>query len=259
MDHTGTSPAERASRLMQGHQIASRRRRLTTTAVVVIAVVASTFGAQKALSARDGSAPDVAAPKHSTKDFGFRLTPALATAKKKTEPAVTVALYEDFLCPSCRVFEERSGDFLRSAVEDGRIVIEYRPFTFLVGASTNRYAERASNAAACVADSAGVVAYADFHDRLYANQPKEGGDGPKDSKLIAWAKKAGAPDAAECIRDETFAAWVAQALAEGKSRGVSKTPTVSVNGSALQVAGQDGGTAIPGPDALEQAISSLGA
>ncbi|MGA8986932.1 DsbA family protein [Aeromicrobium sp.] len=240
---------------MRGYQITSRRRRLTTTVVVVIGVVAATFGAQKALSIKNDNGAQALAPQHATKDFGFRLTPALVEGKKRTQTPVTVTLYEDFLCPSCRVFEKRSGDFLRSAVKQGRIVLEYRPFTFLVGASSNRYTERASNAAACVADSAGVVAYAKFHDRLFAHQPTEGGAGHKDDKLIAWAKKAGAPKAERCIRDEKFADWIVQALAEGKDRGVSTTPTVSVNGSVLQVAGDSGGTAIPGPKVLEQAIS----
>lgn len=243
---------------MDRHDSFARRKRLLTTIMVVLVVAASIVVAQRTLTGDDeGAMGDIDAPTNSTDDFGFRLTPTIATGEKTSEPAVTVALYEDFLCPACRTLEERSGTFLREAVASGQIVLEYRPFTFLIGASKNRYTQRASNAAACVADTAGVAAYAEFHDALFDKQPKEGGKGPADKALIALATKAGAPEAGPCIREEEFADWVAQAVIEGRERGVTMTPTVSINDSILRVVGDDGKPAIPRPDDLERAIDQF--
>lgn len=229
-----------------------------TTLVVTLVVAGSILAAQQAMSSGDkDEAGDLATPAHATEEFGFRFTPAIATGTKKAEPAVTVAVYEDFLCPACATFEERSGDFLRKAVESGQIVLEYRPFTFLLGASTNQYTQRASNAAACVADTAGVAEYAAFHQALFDDQPDEGSKGPDDDALSALATKSGAPDADSCIRDETFADWVAEAVIHGRERGITMTPTVSINDSILRVAGDNGNSAIPRPDDLERAIAQF--
>ncbi|EFQ84658.1 DsbA-like protein [Aeromicrobium marinum DSM 15272] len=251
--------ADRAARLLQGQQATTHQRRLKVSLITIVLVIAAVAVAGYVLSGREDAAEaDAATPANSTESFGFRLTPALATGTEVPDPPVTVALYEDFLCPSCRIFEERSGAYLRDAVTQGRIVLEYRPFTFLIGASTNRYTERAANAAACVADSAGVVPYANFHDLLYANQPAEGVAGHEDPVLVDFAAQAGAPDIAACVEEERFADWVKAALAEGREIGVSQTPTVVVNDVKVEVIGQSGGVVMPGTDELEQAISQAG-
>lgn len=256
-DHQPTR-AERAAKLMDDHRSTSNRRRLATTLMVVIAVAACVFGAQRLLSSGEEPVEAADTPQHASKDFGFRLTPALVNDDDQSEPAVTVAVYEDFQCPSCAVFKEDTGDFLREAVSSGRIVLEYRPFTFLADASTNRYTSRAANAAACVADATGVVQFAKFHDLAFAKQPDEGGPGPEDDTLIAWAEKAGASDVDSCIRDERFADWVNQAVTEGRDRGVSQTPTVAINESILSVSDDDGGTRLPEADDIERAIKRSG-
>ena len=256
MEQNEPTRAERASKLIDDHQTSSNRRRLVTTVIVLIAVAGSAFGAQRVLGGDDAPVTD-ATPANATADFGFRLTPTLATGDDLPEPSVTVAVYEDYQCPSCATFEKNTGDFLRDAVRAGDIVLEYRPFSFLEGASTNRYATRAANAAACVADSAGVPEYAKFQAAAFAEQPEEGGPGPEDDTLIEWADEAGAPDAAPCIRDERFAEWIAQALAAGQELGVSSTPTVAINGSIVRVAGENGGSRLPGTEDIERAIKDL--
>ena len=255
-DHQPTR-AERAAKLMDDHRSTSNRRRMATTLFVVIAVAASVFGIQRLLSPGDEPVAAADTPRHATEEFGFRLTPALVDGDDQADPAVTVAVYEDFQCPSCAVFEEETGDFLREEVDAGRIVLEYRPFTFLAAASTNRYSPRATNAAACVADETGVVALADFHELAFAKQPEEGGPGPEDDTLTTWAEEAGAADAAACIREEHFADWVNQAVVEGRDLGVSETPTVAVNGSILSVSDDDGGSRLPDADDIERAIERL--
>lgn len=255
-DHQPTR-SERAAKLMDDHRTTSNRRRLATTLVVVIAVAASVFGAQRLLSPAADPVDETSTPKNATEDFSFRLTPALVNDDDEPDPSVTVAVYEDFQCPSCASFEEETGSFLREEVAAGRIVLEYRPFTFLDAASTNRYATRSANAAACVADASGVTQYADFHERAFEKPPEEGGPGPEDDTLVDWATKAGAPEAETCIRDERFTEWLGQAVTEGRDLGVSETPTVTINGSILSVVDEDGGTRVPKPDDIERAIEGL--
>ena len=69
------SPADRASRLIDGHRTTSGRRRLTTTVIVVIAAAAAVFAATHAL--RPDGAPDqgYAVPDNASDDFGFDLIP----------------------------------------------------------------------------------------------------------------------------------------------------------------------------------------
>lgn len=260
MNQHEPSAADRAGQMLQAHQETANRNRFVATVVVLVLVIAAVaVGGYLAATGGgddDGDA-DVAVPANSTGDtFGFELTPALATGTDLPKPAVTLGMYEDFLCPSCGEFERQSGAFVREQVAAGRISVVYHPFTFLVNASTNRYSQRASNAAACVADTAGVPQYAVFHELLYANQPAEGGPGHEDDVLIAWAEQAGAPDAAECIREETFEAWVAEATEYGLSKGINTTPTLTLNDSIVKEA--DGSVRVLGPDRLDEAIRSAG-
>lgn len=251
--------ADRAEALLRGHERTSSRKRNVATVGFIVAVIAMIALASFLVSRKDDGVAEIAAPRNATDTFGFLLTPAVATGNPDApEAPVKVALYEDFLCPTCGRFESESGAFLRDAVAQGRISLEYRPFTFLIGASTNRYTQRAANAAACVADTAGVGAYAAFHDVLYANQPAEGGPGPDDDALIAFAEQAGAPKAAECIRSEKFEQWIVTALEKGREAGVESTPTVTVNNSILNVLGSEGRPVMPGTDDLERAIAGAG-
>ena len=259
MDDGNSRASEQASKLLRASDDRGRRSRAGLTVVIVLAAIALVAASTALLQRQESSeADDIAAPRNATESFGFRLTPAIATGTDVADPAITVAVYEDFLCPTCRQFEEQSGAFLREAVASGRIVVEYRPFTFLLSATTNEYTQRAANAAACVADEAGVAAYAAMHDLLYVNQPPEGGAGPEDDRLVELAREAGAPDAGDCIRDRTFDAWVEAALAEGREAGISSTPTVVVNDQVLTVVNDNGRPVAPSTDDLEQALEALG-
>lgn len=237
-----------ADDLRRGHRSSSRRRGAITVAVFAVLLACVAAGSAYQFATGDDSEDVAAVPRNATDRYSFVHTPA------DGEADVTIRLWEDFLCPSCGEFEDRSGDYLREALDDGRINLEYHPFVFLLEASTDRYAQRAGNAAACVGDAAGAEAYSAFHDTLMQRQPDEGRDGHDDEQLITWAEKAGADDVADCIRDETFTPWIEEALKAGRKLEVTSTPTVRI-GNVTIVAGGDG-DAIPGPDELEIAISA---
>ncbi|WP_170931424.1 thioredoxin domain-containing protein [Aeromicrobium sp. PE09-221] len=199
---------------------------------------------------------DIAVPEHATDDYGFMLTPDLVTGTDTGDvPPVNVQVFEDFLCPSCKAFHEESGAFLAEQVASGTISLTYQPFTFLLEASTDEYAQRAANAAACVADDAGVVAYAAMHDLLLQHQPAEGGPGLSDDQLLDFATQAGADDIAACIEERTFAPWVERALEAGRAADVTTTPTVRIGGMDV-VRSTDGAESIPGPEELQFAIEA---
>ncbi|MET1037666.1 MAG: thioredoxin domain-containing protein [Aeromicrobium sp.] len=202
--------------------------------------------------ASPGATDDVPAeqspvPAGVTDDFGIVHRPGTGGADR-----ITVVLYEDFLCPACGAFEAAAGDFLRDAADDGEISIEYRPFAFLHQASTNDYAARAWNAAACVNDASGPDAFTAFHDLLFQNQPLEGGDGPEDAELVDLAEQAGVTGIDACIGEQTFTPWVEAALDRGRDDGVSGTPTVRIDGQ--DVAGP--GNTIAGVEDLRAAIDA---
>ncbi|TXL57702.1 DsbA family protein [Aeromicrobium terrae] len=250
----GPKRAELADAMMQKHQSTDARGRIIATIVIVLAAVAIISAGAYFKSQKDDDTSGADAPKHS-KDHGFVLTPAVATGDKKAKkPKVTIELYEDFLCPSCGIFEKRSQKFLDKQVKKGKITLVYKPVPFLVGASTNRYTERAHNAAACVADAAGIRAYRKFHHSLYKIQPKEGTAGPSDAKLIALAKRAGAPKVSKCVKDEKFEDWLAEGVNLAKEADVQHTPTIVVNDQILRVFGDNGNVVMPGNDELKRAI-----
>ncbi len=149
---------------------------------------------------------------------------------KATAP-VKVVVYEDFLCPYCREFEESSRDFLHAAAEQGKVEVEYRPFHLL----SPQYSLDALNAYAAVLQKSSPSVALRFHDLLYDKQPYEQASSfPDAAQLASWAKSVGGDsqtvEAAVTANDPAFAK-VADGLAA--SAKVPGTPTIFVNGKAL--------------------------
>ena len=242
-----------ADRIRHEHLHGDPKRRLVGW-VIALAVIAGAVALIAVIlpllpTPGDDEAPE---PANATEDYGFLLAPETDAAG---EP-IAVVLYEDFLCGSCRAFHDETGEFLTEQLEAGVISLEYRPIAFLLTASTDEYAQRAANAAVCVADEAGVEAYALMHDLLLEHQPEQGGAGLTDEQLTEFAAEAGATEAAECIEERTFEVWVGQALEASLAADVSVTPTVRVDGVNV-VRLSDGQESIPGPEELEFAFDSL--
>lgn len=168
--------------------------------------------------------------------------PALENAPVATAPSQdgvvsmgggseVVSTYIDFMCPFCNQFETTYGDQLLDLAANDKITLEVRPVNMLDGQSSTQYSTRSANAFFCVADTDGAQA-ATYLRALYDEQPREGGPGLDDARLIEIAKAYGV-DIATCQKDLTFADLAVAnydampASADG-SRG---TPTVAVNGA----------------------------
>ena len=157
------------------------------------------------------------------------------------DDVIRIQMYVDYFCPICGQFEKANGDQLTTWLESGAANVEIFPMEILDRASQGtKYATRAANAAACVADTS-PDQYYDFHNILFENQPKEGSDGLTDKELIALTKEAGVTSprvVASCINDGEFENWVADARTRAQNgpivdSNVDKivgTPTVIVNG-----------------------------
>jgi protein-disulfide isomerase len=141
---------------------------------------------------------------------------------------VTVEAYIDFLCPFCRMFEERSGPALEAMLDRGLIALVHHPVGFLDGASTTRYSSRAAAASGAASDGGRFLEY--LH-ALYANQPPEGGPGLSDEELVMLGQAVGLTDPAfaESVMSGRYLPWAAFVTEQALRRGVQGTPTTFVD------------------------------
>lgn len=158
---------------------------------------------------------------------------------------VRIDAFIDFLCPFCRQFELSSEPTLARLVADGMVSLVYHPMNFLDEASTTKYSTRAAAAAGCAADQGRFAEYAHV---LFVNQPPEGGPGLSDAELAGIGRAAGLDDAAfaACVSDGRYLDWAPYVTARAAELGVEATPTVLVEGAAVN----------PEPRAIDAAVAS---
>jgi protein-disulfide isomerase len=144
------------------------------------------------------------------------------------EPKVVLSVYEDFLCPYCRAFEEQFGPTIARLIDSGAVAVDYSPVAILDRPENQNYSSRAGAAAYCVADASTDI-FQRFHTALFAQQPSETGTSfPTDTELIETAREAGSSGSVfDCIKDGRHVAMV-QGMAE--SSGIHSTPTLRING-----------------------------
>lgn len=165
----------------------ARRRQAIVGAIVLAVVTVLVIGFTVVQSARrdaDLEAGALATPGN--------LGPGNSIVVGSPDAKVTITAYEDFLCPGCNRFEQVNAAQIDTWIKDGTAKVEYRPVAILDHVSTDDYSTRAMNAAAAVVTVA-PAGFAAFHKALFANQPKEGGPGLSDDRLLQLAATAGAP------------------------------------------------------------------
>lgn len=162
------------------------------------------------------------------------------TPTEQDGDAAHIVVYQDYLCPFCGQFDRANAEYLTGLVEEGTATLELHPISILDAQSQGtRYATRAANAAACVADDE-PDAFLAVNTALYAQQPEEGTSGLTDDELVELVQGAGATEdsVATCIRDGEFTEWVGDAtdralqgpLPDTDVAAVQGTPTVLVDG-----------------------------
>jgi len=174
-------------------------------------------------------------------------TPVPSELNADGVPAIHIFL--DYTCPACARFEETYSPVLRTWLENGSATVEYHPVSFRDAQTAGtRFATRAANAAACVADKS-PDAFFDFNEYLFANQPRPPASYElTNSQLGEIARASGVVNLegfTQCVEEETFANWVGEATVRAMSTGpvpvknsevalIRGTPTVLVNGKEFQ-------------------------
>ncbi len=167
----------------------------------------------------------------------IRVTSSKVINKEGTsDPKAVVSLYEDFLCPHCRDFEQKFGPTINQLIDSGAIGADYYMVAILDSPNTGNYSSRAGAAAYCVADES-KDAFRRFHAALYAQQPGEtGASFPDNSQLVTTARLAGAGGTVpDCINKGKYVPMV-QGLAA--ATGTNSTPTIKINGQDFEVTEQ---------------------
>ncbi|WP_053653690.1 DsbA family protein [Streptomyces sp. MMG1121] len=208
-----------------------RRRTLIVGASVVcvlglaavIGVVAANVGKNKAAKAGPVVAPSGAQGKDS-----------LAIPVGKDGAKSTLTIWEDVRCPACQAFEVAYRPTLHELADAGKLRIEYHLVRLIDGNLGGSGSLRGANAAACAQDAG---KFRDYHDVLYANQPKETDDAyAGNAKLIELAGKVGGLDTPafrKCVNDGTHDSWVNKANKAFQGGGFTGTPTVLLGGKNI--------------------------
>ncbi|MFT4125165.1 MAG: DsbA family protein [Gordonia sp. (in: high G+C Gram-positive bacteria)] len=155
----------------------------------------------------------------------------------------TIDVFEDFLCPGCKRFEETSGQAIVDAVTVGRLRVRYHMLNFLNPRSASKtYSSRAAGALQCVGASKQPAVFFRFHRALFAQQPEENGDADhSDADLARIAAEHGAATPTQqCIAGAAMIADADGAAEESRNQltkaldGPAVTPSVLLNGEPVE-------------------------
>lgn len=181
--------------------------------IVVIAIVAS-----GAFGAGGHAAPTPSSSAAPTFAYGARSV-GIAAAP------VTIEIWADFQCPFCGLFSHAvEPTLVREEATSGRAIVTFRDFAFLGQESLD-----AAVAARCAGSQERFWRY---HDLLFASQRGENQGAFSRDVLLSLARFAGldSPSFTACLADPAIAAAVRSETQEGRTLGVSSTPTLRIVG-----------------------------
>ncbi|WBB70618.1 thioredoxin domain-containing protein [Micromonospora sp. WMMD812] len=212
-----------ASKVVRQQIARERRRRRTlwvSVAAVVVLVIAGLIGWSVWSSQRSG---DFTPPTGSVEG---------GTGVVAGSGPVTVDIYEDFLCPVCKQFEQASGATIDQLISEGKIRAVYHPVAYLNRFSTTEYSTRSSAAAGCAANAG---KYKEYAKALFEQQPPEGSAGLTDDQLIDIGAGVGLDrdSFGSCVRDGSFKPWTEHVTEQASRNNITGTPTVVIDGEQL--------------------------
>lgn len=204
---------------------------------IVVAVLVAAFAVVYVVLDRNSATPTPPAA------YPVAVDGVVVTAGQPTAP-VTLDIYEDYLCPYCERLENRSGGDIGTALNEGKIKVNYHALNILEDRTTPPgYSTLAANAALC-AVPAGI--WPAFHERLFVEQPAEGSAGLTAAQLTQMGTELGAGQGfgacveanaqAPAIKAATEAAVVDPGL---QTDGQFGTPTVALGGRKIDVSASD--------------------
>ncbi|MFE9447675.1 DsbA family protein [Streptomyces sp. NPDC006739] len=228
-NHDGKRTARERLAVEREKQKSVERRRRTLivgASIVCVLGLAAVIGVVAAKAGKSkGSAGPVVAPS------GAQGKDSLAIPVGKDGARSTLTVWEDFRCPACMAFETAYRPTLHELTDSGKLRIEYHLVRLIDGNLGGTGSRDAANAAACAQDAG---KFRDYHDVLYANQPRETEDAfSDDAKLIGLAGKVNGLDTPafqKCVKDGTHNSWVNKSHKAFQSGGFTGTPTVLLGG-----------------------------
>lgn len=138
-----------------------------------------------------------------------------------------VDLWEDLQCPVCKQFEATNGDYIKALITEKKATVVFHILSFIGPESI-----LAANAAACAADEGKFV---QLHAYLYKNQGTENSGNWSNAGLITAGANAGISSGKykSCVKNGTYTSWVNNIANDGAAKNINSTPTIFVNGKAI--------------------------
>jgi protein-disulfide isomerase len=139
---------------------------------------------------------------------------------------VTIVIFSDFECPYCREEAKTLRDTLpKKYPTEVRLVYKDFPLE-----AVHTWAKRAAIAGHCVIEQ-NPQAFWPYHDYMYEHQ-QEISNANLDNKVLEFAKQQNLDTLrlSSCVQNGATAKLVEDNQAQGRSLGVSQTPTLFVNG-----------------------------
>jgi protein-disulfide isomerase len=164
--------------------------------------------------------------------LGYRVGTDIPATGKKNE----LIVYEDFRCPSCKLFEEAYGDDVNNLIASGRLEVIYYIGSFLDNNLGGSGSITAANSAACAQDQGRFKPY---HDLLYKNQPSELEDTFSNKRyLMAIAQEQPGLNLQinkfkTCLDHATYQKWARKVQDQFVSQKIKGTPTFVLNGKEI--------------------------
>ncbi|PSL57405.1 protein-disulfide isomerase [Saccharothrix carnea] len=226
-----------AAKTVAGARRAHGERKAVLIGVVVVAVLALVVvgGVLLVGSSRDG---ELAAPPGVT-GIDAPVKRQGGTVVVGGDAPTTIDVYEDFLCPACGRFEQTHGPRIKQEIEEGELRVRYHLLPMLVRLSRPEgYSLDAANAALCAADQ---DRFWQYHQALFAVQPREGGPGHIDEELVDLGTELGiSGDFARCVRNGTHDDEARAELARLQDTDFfTGTPAVTVDGEPVDLSDRD--------------------
>jgi protein-disulfide isomerase len=187
--------------------------RLVTAGVVVLvlcALVMTSLSVERRVFPRLTKPLATVADWPSYAEHGHRVGP--------TRADVTIVVFSDYLCPSCKALAPRLAAIQRR--HPGRVAVIWRDFPLPVHIG----ATSAAQAAYCAAEQGKFDA---FHERNWPSPDTLGG-GQALSLPPGWSTVVDSSQFVACMSSDRPRAWVAADVAAGHSLGVMATPTILV-------------------------------
>lgn len=249
-----STSSNRREQLRRQQEAAERQKKtnrligLGAGAVALVLVAVLIFVMVQGMS---GNRVAQVSPEGSTNSIVVNQTPAPQTA-----PTVTV--YLDYQCPNCRIFEQSFGDMLASEADAGTWTLQNKTMTFMDNNLQNTASTRAAVAAACSAVVA-PASYNEFSREIYndqASQEVRGSEGYSDALLrdtipgVVGITGDALTQYQQCYDNRATSEFVSNVERSAYEDGVTGTPTISVNGTVLDLRQLADGT----PASLKQLI-----